>query len=70
MPESQLGTVRRFLRFLREDDDPFVHRHLDAPIDSERSSSSEDHAAALAREEFDRGEYVPLEELEAEFGRD
>ncbi len=68
LSDSQLRTARRFLRFLKEDEDPFVRLHRDASIEDEESLPGEDDGAHLARNEYERGQYVTLEQIESERG--
>ena len=68
LPDSELGTARRFLEYLRYTADPVLRAFLDAPEDDEPETEEERAAVLKAREEFKAGHVVPLEEVKHEFG--
>jgi hypothetical protein len=65
LPDSELHAALRYLRFLEEEADPLLRRLREAPYDDEPFTPEEEEEARLAREEFARGEFVTLDELDA-----
>lgn len=69
LPESEVPTARRFLRFLREvGSDPVRHAAETAPIDDEPMTEEDAAAIRAAREEARRGEVVDLDSFRRELG--
>ena len=69
LPESELGTARRFLEYLRiAARDPLLCALIEAPDDDEPSSAEEDSEVAEAWEEYRRGLARPWEEVRQELG--
>ena len=68
LPDSELDTARRFLQYLRDTADPVLRAFLDAPEEDEPETDEERAAVAEAREDFEAGRVVPLEEVKGEFG--
>ncbi len=62
LPDSELHAVRRFLEFLRFQDDPLLRKLLLSPEDDEPTSPEEDAASEEAWQEYLRGEFVSAEE--------
>jgi hypothetical protein len=65
MAPMQVTAVVRLMEVMV---DPFLQALANAPIDDEPVSEEEEREAELARQEFDRGEGIPNEEILAEFG--
>ena len=66
LPESELDTARRFLRYLRDTVDPLVRTLLEAPEDDEPTTPEEDESAREAWQEYLRGEAISAEEAKRE----
>ncbi|MBI2916707.1 MAG: hypothetical protein HYY01_01825 [Chloroflexi bacterium] len=62
LPDSELHAVRRFLEFLRFQDDSLLRKLLLSPEDSEPTTPEEDAASEAAWQEYLRGEFVSAED--------
>ena len=69
LPESELKTAVRYLRYLRAiGTDPVLRALLEAPIDDEPETPEEATAVAEAREAIARGDLLSDEQLRRELG--
>lgn len=64
LPESEVPAAERFLEYLRDRGlEPLVRALLSAPEDDEPETPEEAAAVQIAREQVDRGETVPWEDV-------
>lgn len=66
IPETETGSARRFLEFLRSSSDPVLRSFMEAPEDDEPESEEERLAVAEAYEDIAHGRVVTAEEIEKE----
>lgn len=68
IPESEVHTAAKFLAYLRESQAEAILRVLaEAPEDDEPETTERARAAAIAREELNRGEGIPWEQVRSRF---
>lgn len=65
LSEDEARDALRYIEVRRVD--PMLAAFLAAPIDDEPVTDEEERAVAEAREEYRRGEAVPLDEIRHEF---
>lgn len=69
LPESELPTARRFLRYLNDmATDPLLRTLANAPIDDEPETPEEAAAVERAKEDMAAGRVTPLEEARRRLG--
>lgn len=70
LPESELGTAERFLRYLRDMRADSMWTALeDAPLDDEAETPEEAEAVEKAREQARTGDVVAWEDVQARLAK-
>jgi len=69
LPEAEAQAARRFLQYLCDlGEDPVARTLREAPFDDEPLTAEEEEALEQARQEAERGQLTPHEEVLRELG--